>query len=595
VRVIKTRPKIRLRLPRRITPGERVRADVLLECKRAVDVSFVRATLEGWERAGSQNARGIAYQRRTVHLLAEPHGKGTLPEGVSEMRCAFDLPPELPPSYDGHRAHIDYNITVEVSVPWWRDARACFELPVAHPPRKARGRGRSLHSTAPDGPTSDEPHVEFSLNETHLLPGDTLRGELALGNVGYNRYRRARLALVGSERLGQGGAWSAAWRYQIELDVSKAAEGEPVAFAMKLPDALAPTFETQLLALEWRFEVEIECSWKKNLVAQVPMLILPPSSTVGQEASRRAARAVGDPRVLAVWERVAADRGLSLDASRALVGGFDGVEVHIAREHRGGGGVYLRGELRYPPLRLALEGGPRGALGRVLGGGPRLGLPPWDAEHFVDGREEAQVLAFAQSLLPPLGKFELTDLDDEHLVVARPGAGASHAALDGFAADVVALAQRVSPARRAVPAPAAMAAAVDAWRDLALRLGAPLETGPMAVAGKHDGVPAEVETVWSPRGEPLHTRIAVVLGEETDDEVAWAAGEPPPRALEDWPARARALWARISEGALALRRAEGRLELHDPAPRLELAALVQRLEQLLELAAALRTQQGPYR
>jgi hypothetical protein len=603
VKVIKTRPKIRLTLPAWSHPGDEVLAEVILDAKRDVPVDFVRCTLRGWERSTwGSGKQQRSYRVPILGLRAEPCGERELEAGTTRFRCSFQLEPKIPPTYSGLRGTVEYVVDVHASVPWWPDSRESFVLVVRDKPAKTPGKGRSLHSTAPEGPGGDEPHLEFSLNETQLLPGDTIRGELALSNVEANRYRVAHLALVGRETLSAGdgrllGA-TTAWRYAIEIDVEHAGEGEPIPFAMKLPEELPPTFATLVTKLDWHFEIEVKIAWSKSLVAQVPVTVLPPESKRSQPKSRRAVLAVGNPRVRALWQGVADGLGIAFsEIDNQLRATLGDVQVEIGREQRDTGGTVVVGRVRYPSLHIALDGGVASGLRRVFGQGLSVGDDRWDKRHYVAGRDERQVLGFMKAMLPHLRSLRLRDISDEQIVVEARHAGTARDRLTGFAETVLRVGGEVERARRAIPIPERMEGTTRSWQALARRLGGKLEKARMAVSGRFEGAPAHVVTTWSVEGEPLHTAIAI----ETDGAVAerstfvWSEGRLLEGDLSGLKESTRKLIEDVLDGALSLSVDAQRIELWDPAPIRDTTVALRRLEQLVALATALRGRHGPYR
>ncbi len=613
MKLIKTRPKIRLILPEWAHPGDRVVAEVVLEAKREVPIEFVQCTLTGSQRSqwGTGN-QSRSYRLPVVALRAQPAEAGRLPPGASRFRCAFDLPRTLPPSYGGKRSAVEYVVAVHVSIAWWPDAKERFVLHVRPAPAVIEDAGRSLHSTSPEGPSGDEPHLEFSLHERHILPGDTVRGELALTNVPFNRYREVHLALVGVERVSSAEqrvlGTETAWRYAIVLDVRSAAEGEPMPFAMKLPEDLPPTFAATLTKLDWFFEVDAKLGWGKSIGARVPVAVLPKASKRQQAKSRHAVPTVGNPRVSAIWQEVGEIHGVTFEAQESrLVGKHGDVELTVTREHRGGDGIFLVGRLSFASLHLGLDGGVVTGLRRVFHRGLALdslpwladeeGLDAWQRRHYLAGRDDHQIGSFLEPLFPTLLGLRLADISDEGLTVELRDAGVTRAHLAGFVEDVKLLAGAVVRGRAAIPAPSQMRDAEPSWRALAQALGGRLETARMAVSGRFEGAAATVVTEWSASGEPRHTVIAL----EAEDAVAekhallfsegrWVSGD-----LEELPQRARALIRELVEGAVSLSVEPERIELCVHAPLSDAAHVTTWLERLAALAATLRGQQGPYR
>jgi hypothetical protein len=602
VSLIKTRPEVRLYVPAPVKPGERVVARVVLDARRPVPVDRVTCTLEGTEavHVGSGNARR-SQSRRIVELEAVLLESARLDAGRTELRCAFDLPVDLPASYDGKQAQVRYVVTVDVDIPWWLDRTGKFQLVVARAPFAIDDPGPSLHATAPEGPTAQEPQLELGL-DTHLVHGgETLRGRLALSNTAFNPYETAKVALVAFELVF--GRRIETQRYAIRFGVQGAGEGEPLPFAMKLPDRLEPTTNSLLFCLDWMLEVEVDYGWRRTVEAAVPITVVP-EGTTRRPRERRAPVAVGSARIRTLWSAVARATGLMLDEEADALRGVVGeVNVVVRREHRGSEGIFLIGELRYPDLGLDLDGGLAGSLRRIadtvagLGGGVRIGDERWDRDHHLTGRDPLQVFSFVKPLTAVLLPLTLADADDRAMVLTRRDPGQHYAKLERFVSEVVALAHALPNARQAIVVPRTMAEAEASWRALATRLGGRLDRARMAVAGRLDDLEARITTVWAPSGSPLHTEIVLAspFPFEERDALRWTSGGLAEGDLDRLSERARTLMAGLTDDALTLAVERDSLSLWLPAPAQNADRLFDRLETLAAFGVALRGDRGPYR
>jgi hypothetical protein len=443
--------------------------------------------------------------------------------------------------------------------------------------------------------------VEFSLSSKVVVPGGELAGEIALYNTAQNRYKLLVLSLVGYETRrsaqGRGLGTVEAARYSIRLPVEQHGEAEPIPFRMVLPAEVAPSQRTQMFDVTWAFEITAKIAWASNLQASVPVVVLPKGSAA-KPRQRLAAPAVGSARMANLWGAVAREHGLEFDRNeRAIVGSRGEVSIRIERAHRGSDGIFLTAELRFAPLGLDIDGGVVSGIRRVIGGGVTVGVEEWDKRHYLGGREPPQIAAFARALGDSLTGVALRDVDDEHMLIELRDAGQSRSALARFATRARELARDIQIARKRVPPPASMADAVDAWRRLAERLRAELDTCSMRIVGKLDGSAVEVATHWSPKGDALHTALSLHaqdgIGER--QRLVWAQGELREGSLEQLPRAAAARLETMWQHALSLTIASDRLVVWDPAPEPDDRRLLARLDELVQLAAALRGQHGPYR
>jgi len=275
------------------------------------------------------------------------------------------------------------------------------------------------------------------------------------------------------------------------------------------------------------------------------------------------------------------------------------VTVGISRSHRGGDGVFLVAQLSYPDLGLDLDGGQKGGLRRMLGGGGvELGPQAWNRRHYLTGREEAQVAGFVTPLAELLVLHDLADIHDQALVLEVRDAGQSPKVLGTLVGAAVAIAHAIPHARAAIPPPRCMHPGLDAWKRVARRLGGELATGPMAVQGQHEGHPVRLRTSWSPSGEPTHTQVSLQAPElvREGSELTWekdgfTQGEP-----TDLAKPVRALIQRIHRQRVVAGGPRGRDHPAGlPRPILEEDVLWGRIVELGSLASALRHGRGPYR
>lgn len=608
--LIKTRPKVRLVLPTHVFPGDEVRAEVLLDARRPVEVGAVSATLEGYGYVATGAGEHRRSQRRhLVGMRADLTGPAELPKGRTKMPCIFRLPQGLPPTYDATAGtvtvRVAYEITVHVDIPWWPDRKVTFVMVMQRRPERRLQPDKKIFSPNPEGPRRQEAHIEVALDDTLIVPGGTLRGQLAPYNVAYNRYGRTELALVGFQRVQVRGraAGGEALRYTITKDLSQVGEAEAVPFAMKLPDRLPPTFSSELCQLQWSFETKARYDFVRNLTFQVPVEVLPSGSET-KRRQRQAPLVIGSERIRTIWSTVAQQHGFTYDEERGTLHATERdadlgeTDITIRREHRGAEGIFLSGSLAYPALQLGLDGGSASSLRRVVGGGVTIGDERWDRDHYLTSREHAQLRSLLQPVSAHLLPLRLYDIDDTSLTVHHRDAGQSPKQLQWFAQATRHLARALSRARARVVPPAAMAELRPAWEDLARRLDAPLQTTCMAVEGRIDATEVRIVTEWAQDETPTHTTVEVRFRDPVADRfrLAWDPTDGLRRGdLEQLSPSARARWQTLLEGALAVDVERDHLVVVLPAPSPDPALLYQRAEAGLALYAALMAGQGPYR
>jgi hypothetical protein len=616
VRIIKTKPRMTLRAPALVTPGEAFEVELQVDCRRPVAIEGLTAVLhESWW--GMPIHKGAPPSMDLEEGSVALSGPATLEAGTRTYRASFRLPASAFASFNGRYARGLHFIKVRAAIPWWPDPKIAFELKVAppRPPAPPPSRPVAL-STAPDGPRADEPYVELSLATDSAEPGDVLRGAIALGNVEHVRYKRVELSLVGRERFTcpdcqwQGLNVGYSWKFATRTVDEEGALGREMRFEVPIPAAVQPSCEGPVWRWEWWIEARAITQWKRDVALSAPLTILPrgwvrPGGGAAA-AGIAAPPTIGSDRVHAVWESVAAATGLALDERDRLIGRRADADVVVRREHCGSAGVYLVGEIAVASLGLGLDVRPAGRLARMTagwGGHLVIGDPDFERRHHIEGREEAQVAAFLDDALRArLDAFGDFRLEDAAVRVQQRDAGLNPKKLVEFVRAVLDVADAIPAARARVPAPAAMAEGLGGWRELAARLGAPLETTCMAVRGHLHGRAADVVTEWEHAEEPARTRITLAAEPALDAAYALAVTVTPeaPPALDAlpigrWPAEARAVLAPLLEGAESLEVASERTVVVLPRGLVDPAPALDRLDLMARLQLALRVTQGPYR
>ena len=609
--LIKTRPRVRVRVPNEIRPGDTFPVTVELHCPEAVPVEHVRVLLVGRETwsVGSDKSR-VSRSQTVVSLGATLVGETTLPRGVDTHEVRMPLPADAPPSYRGAAGRITYELRVEVSIPWWPDRNVAFDIHVVAPARDPLTTQTQIFSSRPEGPPAGAPHAELSLGSQWTRVGHVVEGAIALSNVAEVRYSEIKLGLRGVETLWDRGAARyerEAHRYVIRLGAEQAQEGEMLPFRFRLPDDAQPEMPpsprpgdaAQLVSLAWQLEAVVGVRWGSDLVLRVPYRVLPRSERAGDAPIRLAPPTVGSDRLRALWEGVGARHGLTY-ASQSLRGRIGETQLVVRRDHRGRGGVHLLAELRYPDLHLDLEVEPATSVQKMVGAGKRIGDPSWDRDHYVVARDEEQVARVLRRLVPASANATLHRMDDRELRVSVRDAGTSAARLERFVMASLELARTLEQLRSELPPPTGFEAALPGWRALTTDIDGALEPARLRVTGVVASLPAEARVAFDQEGAPSATWLSVESPTPLDLEhrAVWH-----PEMGDAWPGfhqEARQLLITITKDAATLQITRTRVMLELPAllgadPALGATQAGQRLSRMAQLVQLLRGKVGPYR
>ncbi|MCG8420623.1 MAG: hypothetical protein MJE77_22110 [Proteobacteria bacterium] len=596
--LIKHRPRIRLMLIPELKPGETFVATVVIEARREVAVEYIDVDFEGIEERSIGSGQYKLVRRSDIcYLRARITLESPLAEGRSEYRCRFSLPASAPPTYSGDRIRISYLMNVRISIPWWPDARASFEVNVGAREREPALKSRPiLFSSQPEGPSANEPHIEGSLSGDLLPAGGLISGAVALSNVDYARYTGLRLSLIGLEwiQIGARQSESEAHRYEIFLPLDEPKEGKPYQFRMRLPAHVPVTHRDQDWHLLWFFECKAHIRWAQDIVLRLPVTVVPRRERTTTLRSRHAPPAVGSERIKSLWRHVADSYQLRFDGRR-IHGLIAQADVSVEREHRGSDGVFLVGSLGYSPLHIGLAIEPASGWLKMGERGIELGHRKWDARHRVTSRDHSQLRAIAGSLRDPLASFDAVRMNDDTAVVELRNAGASKSRLDAFVGDLAALARSMAELRGHIPPPGAMRDFVGSWGELAKKLDGTLEKANISITGSIGGMAVSVRTEWTPEGDPLHTlvelRPPMIIADSHRGRVAVEQGQSVAEALGG----AAPVSGRALEGAWSVDIAAEHIRVTLPAPIRDAAVLLPQLRAMSEWARQLSSVSGPYR
>ncbi len=561
--LLKTRPEIRLAIPRVIVPGDSLTARVVLRCSVPVPVDALSIELVGtgvWY-THSQHGR----HRNTldlVRLVGRPLVERTeLTVGDHEYAVSFAVPPDAPPSFSGGLLSVEWEFRVRADIPWWPDAKATFVAHVApRPSSEVVGRPRVFASDT-SGPQGTKPYAELSLGE--VVSGEALEGTVALSNTEHNDYRAIEFRLTSREKIPslfssrteqhKHGGW--------KVSLSSPGENELIRFSLKLP-SIVPAFETQKLSLSWLLEVRLSLGWALDTTLWIPLEVRTRGTRDRTETS--APLAVGSDRLAQVWRQAGRDTGFNYrDAELSRDSGA--ARLVIRREHRGRRGLRLLAEARYPDYDLGL----RMDDGRLR------------------SRDAAQSELIGSHTDPKLEGLQLEHADDMRLLfsVDDPGTRMRSVAetADRFAAFWFAF----ETALESLPAPADMLEAVPAFQAAARQLGGELDVASMDIRGSRHEIPFALEVQWDDEGNArmlLEVRPALPIDARWHQRWSDGPRDPLPEGIEP-----------LLEGARSVEIDAEAVRIVFPPCGSEVQPMVDRLEAMLEVGRRLSGQGAGYR
>jgi hypothetical protein len=587
--LLKTRPKLRLLVPRRLVAGEVASFIVELDCPKPVPVDAVSLTLLGhavWFTTGQygRHRHTSRFLEHEIPLLSEVPGE--LEAGTHRLETRLRLSAGLPGSWEGDRLAIEYSAMVHVDIPWWPDARVEYSVRIANAPQPAEETGAIVYASHIDGPPVKGPYLELSLGRRTVEPGASMHLSAALGNVERNRYRKLNVAVVAQETFptGLGGEYiheHVVGRWSVGLD-GHPGELQPVPFTLQLPNTLTPAFDIHGCKLQWLLQVEADVAWGVDPKLRFPIQVHAGEDTEARELA--APLAVGSDRLRLIWSAVAKATALEyVDGSLRGAIGKIGVEVHRSQHE---GEARVLGFLEFPSLGVGLR---THRERRGLLAGFETGLVARDAD-------QTATIAAALDRRLARAPAELESADDGRLRFVQTGAGLELERLREFVGFLVELAPQIERLAAALPAPALMRRYLDAWRRESRHLSASLRVADLALLLERDGQALTLATTYDDEGElrstvlELEPRVTIPSRHHLlwTGDAALSTRELPLAELVTPPR-----WS--AAGRVALQIEATRVRLFLPAPLPDPAIERPRVEALLALGRTLRGERGPYR
>jgi hypothetical protein len=604
--LLKTRPTIELLVPQSITVGRPFDAEVRLHAPEDVEVEHVQVDLSctaGWV-VGAGKSR-VARDDELLRMRATPFAGPVLTQGDHAFRVRFEPAASLPPSYAETTASVRWAIDVEVSIPWWPDARSQHPLSVTQPDARMADSQPSRFRQATT--SLGAPYIEASLTSSAIAPGGRIAGAIALFNFSELSALPIRVGLVerhtlysryGQERVRDGRSWTV----RTESPVGAHQRGVP--FEFLVPEDVTPSFRCPAFEHAFALEIEVKAGLLSRQTLSMPVLIAN-DSTLRNESMQLAVPSVGASRMEAIGRTVAEGRGYAIDGAaltRTIEASDVAVEIELRHETRSARGTFLVAALRYPRLGLGLVVEPQTGIAGYFTRDIEIGEKAWDAAHRVSARDAQQAIAFLNDVVPRLGAQEATfaAMNDDGARLDAPDPDLSSASLDAFAARAERVAMVLAGAMARVPLPTRVDAGGD-WQPLRARLGARFVAGDLSLDdGQLGGTTVEVQTRWE--DGPTHV-FELVPDPPLPEEASMVLAAPRAEAstVPGLSPEVRALLARLPEDAAQLQLGAGRIRLElpfdrsSPKPRARREDVASVIDLLARLAPLFGVRRGPFR
>jgi len=574
--------------PAIVRPGDEVTVDIDIQSRTRTPVEQITVTLSGKEVFDSSY---LQEKERSCLSLVATFPAAILTPGSHTRSALFRIPKDAPYSRAmdqediGATLKIEYELLVEIAIPWWPDLGRRFAFFVAPP---------ELGEAEPTRRVEGLLGAETWLDRSEIRAGDTLSGHLNITSLELAEAADIRVHFVAelAALVEQPPRRSEVATFRSP-SIRRVKAREPMAFEVVLPRSAPASFEGRFCRITWTVEIHVEVGQTRGVVAKIPIQVLDPgddwlSLTRGSELVH-----LGAERRLALWSEVAREAGLVFDReSDRMTLDEEGARLAISIEQEGGeDSVVARMTWRHLGMDLRIE--PR-TVGDILRERLETGNVEVDKRLQIVSREPAQGL----SLLTPEVQAALAevagavvDVDDAGAGLWLGGNGRDRATLRPFVAGAAALAKAISRAGPNVPFPAALARFEGAWRAATGRLGGRLSPGgPYIFEGKWGDATVEMGLSWEPggvvRGTAFRLYIEPPLPSAVDPEA------PGARLSKRGVERVKALAEKLTDLVLGPDRVEG-LAL---CAALDPDELLDVFDEIGAVAAALEGRfEGPYR
>jgi hypothetical protein len=417
---VRFRPDVALFLkPAVAIAGDEVLVEAVLKSRSDTPVDGITMTLRGAESAGYQG-RG-AFQRSIVAQRAA-FGPRKLQKGDNRVSARFPIPHDAPPSYRGTLLVIDYELELEVTIPWWLDRRQKFVIPVSRRAAFAEQVAPKVYCNRQR--TADALYMETTLDDERIEQDGVLTGVVSFANVSSARIKRVELQFKSRESIGPAGGvplWHLDGAAYVSTILDRAPkEGEPAHFRVKFPRDAAMTFRSEHGRVEWTVSLVAVLSFGDDVSINIPVKVLPPSRT-GRQWRRAELPPVGRERRAKVLQAAAQRLELDFDSAREeLRSTAASSTISIRLEPHEGRGLVAVTELVWPALGLDLELRERrwtDAFADELS----IDDVPFRKRFHVSAKEKERAsLVLDSDVRSALSAFTEVELDDEGAMLARP-------------------------------------------------------------------------------------------------------------------------------------------------------------------------------
>lgn len=569
-----------------LRPGQRVELRLAIRVHRGGAVRYIDLRLVGTQWWGALLVPTSRYPDLACRLM----DGGVLAAGRHTLTATFELPADLPPTYEIEWAWSHLHAEACVAFPFWSDVDARWRLSAWPLPSPSVEPAPAVVSTGPLGAA----RLEVSLASNRLVAGQAATGTCNLVGLAGFVPSSVELSLIPVIRISPSEATECeeVCRHVISVPDTSAP------FSLEIPGDTAPSYTAPTHALEWqlgaragKLAVRIPLGISAGAVA-MPAPVQP--RDLG-EADEPAKYAFDDFAKQHGWREVDVREP---DEVLAIQRQAETATLRLSLVDRAEGEPRVAAWVVHRPLGLGLNVTPRSRFLERWLQAVESDLMHWDRTHGVVANTATQAVPFLRGVVPTLLETaavlgELAHWSDAEIVFERSTANPR---VSELAAAEVAL-ERVAAAigRAPIAPPPGLAVDLDAWRELAHALRGELVVGDLSIRGALDQ--RDVAITLNLPEQPVAISVRVGPAAALPDLVLALERPAADAEREPVPEPIRALLARWPEDFVDLRIRHGIASAlwGISEARADAARVRELVRALRAVIAALESGAGPYR